>query len=421
MHAGKRESPRNTRHDRGVLRVLMTADAVGGIWPYTLDLTAALSRRGVQVTIAVMGPAPTIAQRSAAAAIATLAIGDYRLEWMDDPWDDVGRAGEWLLDLEGSIRPDVVHLNGYCHASLPWDSPVIVVAHSCVCSWWRSVHGSDTPSRLDRYRLEVSRGLASARLVIAPTAAMLAALHREYDEVPEARIIPNGRPAGAAVPGPGRPHGEGATLKKEPLVFAAGRLWDEAKNIQSLSAISPSLSWPVYVAGSDTAPDGRCDAPAGTVRYLGRLDRDEMEGWFARAAIYALPARYEPFGLSVLEAAASGCALVLGDIPSLRENWSGRAIFVPPDNRRALAGALQRLIDAPEERERLAGLGRERAMQFGVDAMAERYLAAYRDAAAACRPDVDGRSSPRVPGGIGLPGRSETAHERGRMPPQVAT
>ncbi len=39
---------------------------------------------------------------------------------------------------------------------------------------------------------------------------------------------------------------------------------------------------------------------------------------------------YEPFGLSVLEAALSGCALVLGDIPSLRENWDGAADFAEP-------------------------------------------------------------------------------------------
>ena len=50
-----------------------------------------------------------------------------------------------------------------------------------------------------------------------------------------------------------------------------------------------------------------------------------------RAAIYALPARYEPFGLSILEAALSGCALVIGDIPSLREIWADAALFVPSD------------------------------------------------------------------------------------------
>jgi glycogen synthase len=57
--------------------------------------------------------------------------------------------------------------------------------------------------------------------------------------------------------------------------------------------------------------------------------------WYARASIYALPARYEPFGLSALEAALSGCALILGDIPSLREVWLEAAPYVSPDDESA--------------------------------------------------------------------------------------
>ena len=68
------------------------------------------------------------------------------------------------------------------------------------------------------------------------------------------------------------------------------------------------------------------------VHWLGRLPAQLISGWYERAAIYALPARYEPFGLSVLEAASQGCALVLGDIASLRENWDDAAVFVPPDD-----------------------------------------------------------------------------------------
>jgi glycosyltransferase involved in cell wall biosynthesis len=95
------------------------------------------------------------------------------------------------------------------------------------------------------------------------------------------------------------------------------------------------------------------------------------------AAIYALPARYEPFGLSVLEAALSGCALVLGDIPSLREVWGTAALYVAPDDRVELQRTLARLIDRPDE---LAGLGidaRTRGLHFTPDRMAAAYLRAY--------------------------------------------
>jgi glycosyltransferase involved in cell wall biosynthesis len=108
-----------------------------------------------------------------------------------------------------------------------------------------------------------------------------------------------------------------------------------------------------------------------------------MAEWYARASIYALPARYEPFGLSILEAASAGCALVLGDIATLRENWDGAADFVAPDDGDALAGAIQRLIDDPLRRDRQARLARRRARRFPADRMAAAYLTLYRELTAA--------------------------------------
>ena len=48
--------------------VLMSADAVGGVWQYSLDLAAGLVRRGLAVTVAVLGPAPSEARIAAAEA-----------------------------------------------------------------------------------------------------------------------------------------------------------------------------------------------------------------------------------------------------------------------------------------------------------------------------------------------------------------
>jgi glycosyltransferase involved in cell wall biosynthesis len=107
------------------------------------------------------------------------------------------------------------------------------------------------------------------------------------------------------------------------------------------------------------------------------LPRDELARELATAAIYALPARYEPFGLSVLEAALSGCALVLGDIPSLRETWQDAALFVAPDDHAALHEALVSLMHNPSERSRLAQAAFVRAHAFGPDRQGDAYLQAY--------------------------------------------
>jgi glycosyltransferase involved in cell wall biosynthesis len=113
------------------------------------------------------------------------------------------------------------------------------------------------------------------------------------------------------------------------------------------------------------------------MRTVGQLSARQLRSWFAKASIYALPALYEPFGLSVLEAALSGCALVLGNIASLRENWGGAAWFVNPRDSRELASALRDLSANRAQREELGKRACLRALQFSPERMATSYLAGY--------------------------------------------
>jgi glycosyltransferase involved in cell wall biosynthesis len=343
----------------------MTADAVGGVWTYALDLARELTMRGVTIDLATMGPAPSAAQlHEAERAGVRVTVGPFRLEWMDDPWEDVDRAGEWLLDLERSIRPDLVHLNGYSHGALPWRAPVLMVGHSCVLSWWRAVYRTEAPDRFDEYRWRVRCGLQAASMAIAPSRAMLASLAEDYGPFARCRVIANGR--------------ERVRLqrRRQSLLLSAGRIWDQGKNIGAVTRIAGRVRWPVYIAGENAGDDA---IAAANVHHLGHVPGEAMRGWFARAAVYVLPARYEPFGLSVLEAAHAGCALVLGNIPSLVENWEGAALFVPPDDSDELQFALSTLIDDEEMRRELAWRARCRARRFTVARMADEYLTAYEE------------------------------------------
>jgi glycosyltransferase involved in cell wall biosynthesis len=341
----------------------MTTDTVGGVWTYAIELSRALQRRGAHVTLAAIGR--TSAEQRRAVAGLAIVERDFRLEWMHDPWDDVRASGEWLLDVCAQARPEAIHLNGYAHAALPWPSPPLVVGHSCVLSWFDAVRGEPAPPQFDLYRREVMRGLRAAGLVVAPTYAMLRALDRFYGPLPRARAIWNARDARLFTP-----------VEKERLVLAAGRLWDEAKNLRVLDEAAAESPWPVYVAGDAQHPDGGA-ASATNVRHLGPLAPEALATWMAHAPIYASPALYEPFGLSVLEAALCGCALILGDIPSLRELWTGMAVFVDPRDPCAVAGAIRRLATDDAERGRLAELARARALQLDPDVMAAQYFSAY--------------------------------------------
>ncbi len=348
------------------MTVLMTAGTAGSVWTYALDLARALGQREVDVVLATMGESPTAEQRHEARGISTLTVAEssYRLESTTDPWTDVQNAGTWLLELDRRARPDVVHLNGYAHGALPFSAPVLVTAHSCMLSWWSAVRGEDAPASWNRYRAAVLNGLVHADAVVAPSRAMADCVERFHAPPTPVRVIPNGRDASLYT----------AAGPKGPFVLAAGRFDDEGANVALVAEAAPSMPWPVYVAGDM----GEAAWPA-SVTPLGRLSTSRLAQWYADATIYARPARYEPFGMSVLEAALSGCALVLGDIESLREVWGGAAVFVPPDDARSLAAAVIRLADDDAYREEMSARAVACARQYSLDRAADAYLGLYNE------------------------------------------
>jgi glycosyltransferase involved in cell wall biosynthesis len=230
------------------------------------------------------------------------------------------------------------------------DVPVLLTVHSCVLTWWRAVHGITAPEGWARYAALVRRALRRADLVTVPTRALLDDLTAVYGDLSDALVIPNGR---AFIAPPRR--------RRERLVVSAGRLWDQAKNAALLARAAPAIAGRVVPLGPGTE--------------IGELSEADVLEWFSRATVFAEPARYEPFGLAALEAALCGCALVLGDIPSLREVWGDAAAFVSPEDPEELAAAVNRLLANPVRATQRA---HERAARYTPSAMGREYVAAYR-------------------------------------------
>src|SRR5262249_9280709 len=122
------------------LRILMTTDAVGGVWVYATELACSLCKAGNDVTLAVIGPRPRPDQLHPLRGVRGLQLEmtDLRLEWMDPEGIDIKRAGDMLRSIAERFQPDVVHLNSFREGNLDWAAPVLTVAHSCVQTWWRA-------------------------------------------------------------------------------------------------------------------------------------------------------------------------------------------------------------------------------------------------------------------------------------------
>lgn len=341
-----------------IRRLLLVTDAVGGVWVYSLELARALKPLGIETVLAVMGPSPS-ADRRAAAADMRFIDTSLPLEWLDTSEADIARAGEELARIAASEGADVVQTSSAALlAGAAFDCATVAVQHSCVATWWDAVKGGALPEDF-RWRSDlVARGLRRADAVVAPTRAFAEATRRAYKLDRPVIAVHNGRTAGQ--------HRE---LPRGDFAFTAGRLWDEGKNAATLDRAAALIDTPLQAAGPLKGPNGARFEPRHLIS-LGELSADKLGGVLAARPVFASAALYEPFGLSVLEAAQAGCALVLSDIPTHRELWDGAAIFVAARDERGFADAITRLLGDPAERNRFGERAREHARQYSPGRMA---------------------------------------------------
>lgn len=132
----------------------------------------------------------------------------------------------------------------------------------------------------------------------------------------------------------------------------------------------------VLVGGGDPnvyAQGGRVKTPP-NIRYLGRVDDNDLAFLYRHALCLVFPSKTEGFGLPALEAMALGCPVISSDAASLPEVCGEAALYAPPSEGRAWLAAIEQIAAEPILRERLAGAGRKRAKAFSWRRGAEKYL-----------------------------------------------
>ncbi len=364
------------------MHALVTADTIGGVWTYARELVTGLAQRGLTVTLVSFGEIPAQEQSVWLDVLPGVDFRPtaFRLEWMQDAQEDWAASSEYLSAVIREVKPDILHLNQYGYGDLPVDVPRLVVAHSDVVSWWYAVHGeAPRPSKwLDWYRDTITRGLAGADAVVAPTRWMLDAVSSLYTQPRQSKVIYNGRN-----PGFFNPH-----MTKQDLLLSVGRLWDGGKQVSLLLERDHPL--PVQIVGSEEHPEaplrGKRSAKSrpAQVQFRGPQSQAQLRHLYARASMYAATSRYEPFGLAPLEAAFSRCALIINDVPSLREVWGETAYYFKRNDGSSLADAIQTLRQDGALRANYANLAYHRARaRYTAARMVEEYLVLYRQLAGA--------------------------------------
>jgi glycogen synthase len=354
------------------MRLLMTTDTVGGVWTFTSELTRQLLHRGHAVHLVSFGRKPSPEQNEFYQGFVKdypnsfgYTASDIPLEWMQNN-ENAHREGWALLDcvVRSAARPELIISNQFCFGRLNTPIPRVVIAHSDVLSWARACNPNalEPTPWLNTYTSMVQAGLLDASAVITPTAWMGGALTTNFFMPRNYVVIPNGV---SVAP-------ESATLSPRKLqAITAGRLWDEAKGLDTLRDLASPI--PLLVAGDNTFDSiNTAETWPQTLTNLGRLSRPDLHQHFRESAIYLCTSRYEPFGLAPLEAALCGCAIIARDLPSLREVWGNSALYF--NDSATLTRTLAALAQDPNLLAEAQARASQRASQFTPERMADSYL-----------------------------------------------
>lgn len=347
--------------------ILLTTDAVGGVWHYSCDLARAWQASGIACTLAVFGPAPGEAARADAFGLDIIETGQP-LDWTAASPRALREAAATVATLARERGARAIHLHSAALAPPAAPAPVVAVIHSCSTTWWQTVRGAGPLPTDCTWRAQaIDNGMRRADAIIVPTEAFAMQVRRTYGQA-HMHTVHNG-----VDPVPHRP-------PRENFVLAAGRLWDEGKNMAMLDEAVAGTAVDLRLAGARTAPHGAAFVPR-HAQALGALPRAALRELAARAALFAAPALYEPFGLAVLEAAQAGTPLLLADIPTFRELWNDAALFLPPRDPAAWRDAMLALLRDAPARAALGARACAHAARYGVARMAERTLAVHALAA----------------------------------------
>jgi glycosyltransferase involved in cell wall biosynthesis len=282
-------------------------------------------------------------------------------------WDQL-RAPRLLR----AARADVLHCTG---GTLPWRTPhpVVLSLHDLV--WLRGANRGrpyvrwyfgDVQPRLARRADAIVADTEAARWDIA-----------EGLRIDPARISVCGAGVDESFFGLCRPE----ALASDPYILSVGTVEERKDLITAVRAVALMPDVRLISAGHLT-PYARevmreieSLGVAARVELKGFVDNAELLSLYAGAAAFVFPSRYEGFGLPPLQALAAGVPVVAARIPVLEEVLGDCALFAPPGDASAFAGALHGALSRPSA---LIERGIERARTFTWPTVAGNMVEVYR-------------------------------------------
>lgn len=373
-----------------ILHVLEPAD--GGVATHVRGLIGEQVRRGHDVQAVVPARGPLAADlRALGAGVATL---DLRPElWA--PGADL-RAARALAALLRDGGWDVVHTH---------ESKAGVLVRPLARAFGLPlVHAPHTYA----YLTQEARGRGGARRTL--TLGVERALARfsdvvvlPSDHLRERAVADGAVPAARAVtahngsdPAPAAKAHPAIAALEPPVVGYLGRMTEEKDPLALVDALLRVDGISAALVGDGPLAAAVAERAAALGDRAVVLPYEGAGPALAGFDLVASAARFETFGIGLLEAMGAGLPVVatrVGGVPEVVQDGV-TGILVEPGDTAALAAAIGRLAGDADLRRRMGEAGRERARRFSVAALADAIDAAYARAGARARPRRRAAGSP---------------------------
>lgn len=382
----------------------------GGLGRHVDALTHAQAQAGHDVVVLTQAPEPTTRRVNGVRVIGIPPDAphvpldpEHLLPWVLGFNSGLTRAGSRLL---ATWRPDVVHGHDWlvAHSSMALASigerPYVTTVHATEAGR----HQGWLPGMLSRSIHSIEWwSVDHASRVIACSAHMRQEIVTLFGTTPERiAVIPNGvAPVDWEALQAKRRADRSAHGR--PLVVFAGRLeWEKGVHtlIDAMGAVRRAVPQAhLVIAGRGSAEQRLRDQVrtrrlGRNVTFAGWVPADDLQRLVACADAAVVPSLYEPFGLVALEAASVGAPLVVARTGGLAEvvrdpqtGWT----FTPGKPRELASCVIAALSDPRAARQRARRARARLAVDFGWPMVAERTIAAYRDAIDTYRSSVTAR------------------------------
>lgn len=352
---------------------------IGGSERHLLTLLPALTSLGVEPLLLALDD-PSGEPEPFHAALRAAGVETFSLPSARDVDPLLARG---VVRAVGELRPDLVHTH-LVHADVYGGLAAVRTRTPLV-----STKHNDDPFRLGVFR-HVERALARRARAVVAISDSLARFNVERVGLPREKVtvIPYGLDD---VP-PNSGDGDGgadavAVADDADVLLAIGRLVPQKGHdvaVAALPAIRAEHPRAILVVLGEGPLRARLEAQAAALGVAGAVvlpgRTSDVRSWLERAAMLVHPARWEGFGLVVLETMLAGRPVVASRVSALPELVvdGETGLLVPVDDPAALSAAVSRLLDDRNLAERLGAGGRVRARsEFSVARMAERTHALY--------------------------------------------